>query len=77
MFLRFIPVVMCSCRSFIFLAVFYYLNIPQFIILIIVGYLGCLWFLAIINSDVMDILAHVSWAHRHTFLLVVYLGVEL
>lgn len=30
-FLRFIPVVVYSCRSFILLSVFYYLSTPQFI----------------------------------------------
>lgn len=60
LFLRFIPVVMCSCRSFILPAVFYYLNIPQFIILTIDGYLECLWFLAVSHIDVMNILVHVS-----------------
>lgn len=60
LFLRFIPVVMCSCCSFILPAVFYYLNIPQFIILTIDGYLGCLWFLAVSHIDVMNILVHVS-----------------
>lgn len=41
------------------------------------GYLQCFQFSAIVNDDVINILAHVVGADMRAFLLIVYLGVEL
>ena len=56
---------------------FYCMDIPHFLYLSVDGHLGCFHILAIMKNAAMHICAQVFNRYTFSFLLCIYLGVEL